>query len=164
MPKFDCEAKNGKGEVLKTQIEAESMGKLASMFSDKGIYLINATAAKKGGEFSLSFSGSVSAKELMVFTVQLSTLVGSAVPLADSVGIMDDQAESPSFKDVLDKTGKVLRSGLPFSGTLRKRPKVFNNTFCNIVETGGMFENVALFMGIALSAFMPLFTIFQQMK
>ncbi|HOY67172.1 MAG TPA: type II secretion system F family protein [Candidatus Ozemobacteraceae bacterium] len=136
MPKFDCEVKNAKGEVLKTQIEAESMAKLASMLSDKGFYLIKATAVKEGGGFSLSFGGSVSAKELMVFTVQLSTLISASIPLVDSVGIMFDQAENPYFKDVLDKVGKDLRSGQPFSAALRKHPKVFNNIFCNMVEAG----------------------------
>ncbi len=147
MPKFDCEVKNAKGEVLKTQIEAESMAKLASMLSDKGFYLIKATAAKEGGGFSLSFGGSVSAKEMMVFTVQLSTLVGSAIPLVDSIGIMYDQAENPYFKDVLDKVGKDLRSGQPFSGALRKHPKVFNNIYCNMIEAGeagGILDKVLM--------------------
>ncbi len=136
MPKFDCEVKNAKGEVLKTQIEAESMAKLASMLSDKGFYLIKATALKEGGGFSLSFGGSVSAKDLMVFTVQLSTLISASIPLVDSVGIMCDQTDNPYFKDILDKVGKDLRSGQPFSTALRKHPKVFNNIFCNMVEAG----------------------------
>lgn len=147
MPKFDCEVKNAKGEVLKTQIEAESMAKLASMLSDKGFYLIKATAAKEGGGFNISFGGSVSAKELMVFTVQLSTLVGSAIPLVDSVGIMYDQAENPFFKDVLDRVGKDLRSGQPFSTSLRKHPKVFNAIYCNMIEAGeagGILDKVLM--------------------
>lgn len=147
MPKFDCEVKNAKGEVLKTQIEAESMAKLASMLSDKGFYLIKASAVKESGGFNLSFGGSVSAKDLMVFTVQLSTLVGSAIPLVDSVGIMYDQAENPYFKDVLDKVGKDLRSGQPFSGALRKHPKVFNNIYCNMIEAGeagGILDKVLM--------------------
>jgi len=136
MPKFDCEVKNAKGEILKTQIEAESMMKLASMLSDKGFYLIKATAVKEGGGFNFSFGGSVSAKDLMVFTVQLSTLIGASIPLVDSVGIMCDQAENPYFKNILDKVGQDLRSGQPFSAALRKHPKVFNNIFCNMVEAG----------------------------
>ena len=36
MPKYDCQVKNAKGEVMKTQLEAENMQKLAMMLSDKG--------------------------------------------------------------------------------------------------------------------------------
>lgn len=145
MPKYDCEVKNSKGEILKTQIEAESIQKLASLLSDKGFYLVKATAAKEGGGFGGLFGGSVSNKELMVFTVQLSTLVGSAIPLVEAIGIMMDQTENMYFKSVLEKIGKDLQSGQPFSQSLRKFPKVFNHIFCNMVEAGeagGMLDSV----------------------
>lgn len=145
MPKYDCEVKNSKGEILKTSIEAESIQKLASILSDKGFYLVKATAAKEGGGFGALFGGSVSSKELMVFTVQLSTLVGSAIPLVEAVGIMCDQTENAYFKGILEKIGRDLQSGQPFSAGLRKYPKVFNNIFCNMVEAGeagGMLDKV----------------------
>ncbi|RCK81527.1 MAG: Type IV fimbrial assembly protein PilC [Candidatus Ozemobacter sibiricus] len=145
MPKYDCEVKNSKGEILKTTIEAESIQKLASLLSEKGFYLVKATAAKEGGGFGGFFGGSVSSKELMVFTVQLSTLVGSAIPLVEAIGIMMDQTENPYFKSVLEKIGKDLQSGQTFSSSLRKFPKVFNHIFCNMVEAGeagGMLDSV----------------------
>jgi len=145
MPKYDCEVKNAKGEVLKTQIEAESMQKLAGLLSEKGFYLVKATAVKEGGSLSFGFGGSVSKKELMVFTVQLSTLITASIPLVDAVGILLDQTDNPTFKDVIEKIGKDLRSGINFSTSLRKHPKVFNNIFCNMVEageTGGILDQV----------------------
>jgi type IV pilus assembly protein PilC len=134
MTKFDCEIKNAKGEVLKTQIEAENMQALSNLLSDKGFYLVKATAVKEGG-FSLSFGG-VSSKELMVFTVQLSTLIGAAIPLIEAIGIMADQTENAFFKTTLNKITKDIQSGQGFSIALRKHPKVFNNIFCNMVEAG----------------------------
>ncbi len=145
MPKYDCEVKNAKGEILKTTLEAESLQKLAGLLSDKGFYLVKATAQKEGGAFGFSMGGSVSSKELMVFIVQLSTLIGSAIPLVDAMGIMIDQTENPYFRDILDKCGKDLRSGQSFSSALRKFPKVFNKIFCNMVEAGeagGMLDSV----------------------
>jgi type IV pilus assembly protein PilC len=143
MPKYDCEIKNAKGEILKTTLEAENMQKLATMLSEKGFYLVKATAAKEGGGFG--FGGKVSQKELMVFTVQLSTLVGSAIPLVEAVGIMMDQTENKFFKGILEKVCKDLQSGQNFSSALRKHPKVFNNIFCNMVEAGeagGILDSV----------------------
>ena len=36
MPKYDCEVKNAKGEILKTQLTADSLQKLSAALSDKG--------------------------------------------------------------------------------------------------------------------------------
>lgn len=145
MPKFDCEVKNSKGEILKTQIEASNMQALSTMLSDKGFYLVKASEIKKGGGFG--FGGSVSAKEMLVFTVQLSTLVSSAIPLVEAVGIMADQTENKFFKGVLEDVGKVLQSGGTFSAGLRKHPKVFSNIYCNMVEAGeagGILDQVLM--------------------
>lgn len=143
MPKYDCQIKNAKGEIIKTQIEAENMQKLASLLSERGFFLIKATAASEGLGFSLT-SG-VSSKELMIFTVQLSTLINAAIPLVEAVGIMADQTENKFFKGILLKVGKDLQSGQTFSSGLRKHPRVFDKIFCNMVEageTGGILDKV----------------------
>ncbi len=143
MPKYDCEVKDSKGEILKTQLEAPNMQELANRLSDKGYYLVNAKEVKKAGGFS--FGGRVSAKDMMVFTVQLSTLIGAAIPLVEAIGILADQQENPYFKGILSQIGKELQSGQSFSVSLRKHPKVFNKIYCNMCEAGeagGMLDEV----------------------
>ena len=113
MAKYDCEVKDSKGEILKTQLEAPNMQELAARLSDKGFYLVKATEVKKSAGKSL-FGGGVKAKEMMVFTTQLSTLVGAAIPLVEAVGIMADQTTNPYFKGVLEAIGRDLQSGVLF--------------------------------------------------
>ncbi len=144
MAKFDCEVKDSKGKVSKVQLEAESLQKLSALLSDKGYFLVKATEVKTGG-FGFGFGGSVSQKDLLIFTVQLSTLVGSAIPLVEAVGILADQTENLYFRSVLETISKDLQSGKTFSSALRKFPKVFNNIFCNMCEAGeagGMLDQV----------------------
>ena len=43
MAKYDCEVKDAKGDILKTQLEAPNMQELAARLSDKGFYLVKAT-------------------------------------------------------------------------------------------------------------------------
>ena len=113
MAKYDCEVKDSKGEILKTQLEAPNMQELAARLSDKGFYLVKATEIKKRGGLAL-LGGSVKAKEMMVFTTQLSTLVGAAIPLVEAVGIMADQTTNPYFKNVLESVGKTCNLGFLF--------------------------------------------------
>ena len=144
MAKYDCEVKDSKGEILKTQLEAPNMQELAARLSDKGFYLVKATEVKKSAGKSL-FGGGVKAKEMMVFTTQLSTLVGAAIPLVEAVGIMADQTTNPYFKGVLEAVGRDLQSGVSFSVAIRKHPKVFDRIYCNMCEAGeagGMLDQV----------------------
>ena len=136
MPKFDCEIKNAKGEILKTQIEAVNLKTLSNMLTERGFYLVKATEIRKGMGFGFGFGGGVTTKELLVFTVQLSTMVGAAIPLAEAVGIMVDQTDNKFFKGVLEDISKTLQSGGTFSSGLRKHPKVFSAIYCNMVEAG----------------------------
>jgi type IV pilus assembly protein PilC len=120
------------------------MQELAARLSDKGFYLVKATEVKKSSGKSL-FGGGVKAKEMMVFTTQLSTLVGAAIPLVEAVGIMADQTTNPYFKGVLEAIGRDLQSGVSFSVAIRKHPKVFDRIYCNMCEAGeagGMLDQV----------------------
>lgn len=144
MAKYECEVKDSKGEVIKTTLEAPNMQELANRLSDKGYYLIKAKEIKKSGSL-FSFGGSVSSKDMMVFTVQLSTLVSAAIPLVEAVGILADQTENQYFKNILDAIGRDLQSGQSFSASIRKHPKVFNRIYCNMCEageSGGMLDDV----------------------
>jgi type IV pilus assembly protein PilC len=57
---------------------------------------------------------------MMIFTVQLATLVGSAVPLVESVGILADQTQNKYFKSILNTVCTDLQSGQSFSSSIRK--------------------------------------------
>ncbi|GAB4275416.1 MAG: type II secretion system F family protein [Candidatus Rifleibacteriota bacterium] len=143
MPKYECEVKDSKGEIIKTNLEAPNMQELANRLSDKGYYLVKAKEIKEGGGFS--FGGGVSKKEMMVFTVQLATLVGAAIPLVEAVGILADQTQNQYFKNILNTICKDLNSGQSFSVSIRKHPKVFDKIYCNMCEAGeagGMLDQV----------------------
>ena len=143
MPKYDCEVKDSKGDILKTQLDAPNLQELTNRLTDKGFYLVKASEVKKKAGFS--FGGKVKPKEMMVFTVQLSTLVGAAIPLVEAVGILADQTTNPYFKNILETVSRDLQSGQSFSVSIRKHPKVFDKIYCNMCEAGeagGMLDQV----------------------
>jgi type IV pilus assembly protein PilC len=145
MPKYECEVKSDMGEVLKTVLEAPNLVELSNRLAARNYTLIKAKEIKEGGGFGLFFGGKVTKKELMLFTVQLSTLVGAAVPLVESVGILADQTQNKLFKSILNSVGADLQSGQSFSSAIRKHPKAFDRIYCNMCEAGeagGMLDEV----------------------
>ncbi len=145
MAKYECEVKTDTGEVLNTVLEAPNLGELTNRLAARNYTLVRAKEIKAGGGFGFGFGGSVSKKELMLFTVQLSTLVGAAVPLVESVGILSDQTQNKFFKNILDNVCSDLQSGQSFSSAIRKHPKAFDRIYCNMCEAGeagGMLDEV----------------------
>ncbi len=134
MPRYECQVRNAKGDILKTQLEADNLQKLSGLLADKGFSLVKATEVRGGGGFS--FGGSVSAKEMMVFTVQFSTMIEAQIPIVESIGILADQTENVYFKNIIHAIGKDLQSGNNLSVALKKHPKVFTRIYINMVEAG----------------------------
>ncbi|MBF0407729.1 MAG: type II secretion system F family protein [Candidatus Riflebacteria bacterium] len=148
MPKYDCQIRNSKGEITKAQIEASDLGQLATILSERNLVLVKASAVGESS-FNLAkyFGGSVSQKDLMVFTVQLSTLIGASISLSEAMGILTDQTENPALKIILEAVLKDLRSGISFAKALKKHPKVFNSIYCNMIEAGeagGILDTVLI--------------------
>src|SRR5262245_32882637 len=80
--------------------------------------------AKKGGLFSVG--PSASKNELVLFTRQLSTMVGAGLALLESLDVLHEQAESPGMKKATALLVNEVRSGVDLSAAMEKAPKAFD--------------------------------------
>lgn len=144
MPRYECQVRDSNGEIISTILEAPNMEELTNRLLDRNYYLITAKESKKKEKYGL-FGGKVDRKELMLFTVQLATLVGASISLVEAVGVLADQTENLYFKKVINSVERDLQSGQSLSVALRKHPNVFDKIYCNMCEageTGGMLNEV----------------------
>ncbi|MEO5356406.1 MAG: type II secretion system F family protein [Nitrospirae bacterium YQR-1] len=96
---------------------------------------------KKG----FSMGGSVSDKDLVVFTRQFSTMIDAGLPLVQALDILSEQSENPFFKNIIREMKLEVEGGATFSDALKKHPKVFDELYANMVqagETGGILDTV----------------------
>lgn len=87
--------------------------------------------------------GRVKAKDLMVLTRQLATLVESGLPLVRGLRILQNQAKNADMKETLASIGASVESGSTFSEALSQHPRYFDNLFVNMTkagEAGGQLE------------------------
>jgi type IV pilus assembly protein PilC len=87
----------------------------------------------------------VPSKDLSLFSRQLSTLVGAGVPIVQSLGILESQAENPTFKEVLGAVKTDIEAGLSISDALKKHPNAFPDLYCSMVkagELGGILDTI----------------------
>jgi type IV pilus assembly protein PilC len=101
---------------------------------------IREVVAKKGfGNIDLNnlFQATkVKNDQLVIFTRQLSAMVGAGVPLLRSLSSLEKHAEDPVLKKTLALIIKDVEGGNSLANSLAKFPTVFNNIYVNMVRAG----------------------------
>ncbi len=144
MPQFIYEAKTRSGEVKTGTLEADD--EAAAGVKLRQQQLTPVTLKKKGFQLKLpGGGGSVSEKDLIIFTRQFSTMIDAGLPLVQCLEILSSQAENPAFQRVLKAVKGDVEGGNTFSDSLEKHPQVFDVLFCNLVragEIGGILDSI----------------------
>ncbi len=87
----------------------------------------------------------VTSKDLVIFSRQLSTLVGAGVPLVQGLTILGDQIENPTFKKVVIGLRVDIESGMGIADSMKKYPDVFDNLYISMIragELGGILDTI----------------------
>lgn len=167
MPKFKFVAMDAKGSETEGVVEAESQAQAIAAIRAKSLFPtrvaeVGAEEKKstrpgasrtKGSAADLTrenkisswFGGRVRAKDLMVFTRQLATLIDAGMPLLRGLRILLKQEKSPALREAVTGMGESVESGNNFSEALGQYPKIFDKLYVNMVkagEAGGALDTV----------------------
>ena len=82
------------------------------------------------------FSEKLSFNELVIFTRQLSSLIGASLPLEKSLLALSDQAERKYTKELITSLRSEINAGTSFSNALGKNPSDFSEIFRGLVNSG----------------------------
>ena len=126
---FSWEGKNKAGKVMRGDIRAASESVANAALRRQGI---NVTKLKK----QKTASGTVTDKEITLFSRQLATMVKSGVPLLQSFDIVGKGASNPALAKLLFDIKADVETGSNLASAFRKYPMYFDNLFCNLVEAG----------------------------
>ena len=80
--------------------------------------------------------GKVKSDDLVIFTRQLSAMVGAGVPLLRSLSSLEQHSESPALKGILVSVIKDVEGGSALGDALSKHPRTFSDVFVNMVRAG----------------------------
>ena len=101
----------------------------------------------EGFSFGSLLGGSkkVKSDDLVIFTRQLSAMVGAGVPLLRSLSSLEQHSESPALKAILVDVIKDVESGATLGDSLAKHPQAFSDVYVNMVragETAGILDEI----------------------
>ncbi|HWR72001.1 MAG TPA: type II secretion system F family protein, partial [Nitrospirota bacterium] len=87
----------------------------------------------------------VAPQDIIVFSRQLSTLMGAGVPFVQSLATIERQTENSRLKAAVVDMRKNVEAGAAFSDALAKHPGIFNKMYVSMIragETAGLLDEI----------------------
>jgi type IV pilus assembly protein PilC len=138
-------AKDKNGHAITGSLESNSEQDLAEILHKKELIVISIEQAKKKASKYAGKDKNIKLDDLVVFTRQLATMIDAGIPLVHALGILSEQIESPSLKNVIVMVRQDIEAGMSFCNALGKHPAIFSDLFINMTkagETSGMLDEV----------------------
>ncbi|TET87447.1 MAG: type II secretion system F family protein [Desulfobacteraceae bacterium] len=146
MPVYKWVAETKKGKILKGELEAADE-RIAQLQLKRRNLTIKKIKAKPKDLFEnvAFFQPKITAKDVVIFTRQFSTMIDAGLPLVQGLTILAEQTENKTFQNVLKRVTKDVEGGSSLAEALKKHPKVFDALYVNLVaagEIGGILDTI----------------------
>lgn len=127
------------GKKVSGYLDASTIPSVKEQLLKTGLYPISIEIAKEGykPDFSLFnlFKRSISLKEKIYFTKQLSVLLKSGIPILQALDLMTDQT-SGALKNIIISLKDNIKEGKSLAEGLTKFPKAFDTIYIQLVKAG----------------------------
>lgn len=156
--KVSYSAKNYAGEKKTGELEVKNERDLATQLRAEG-YILTAfkeIEAEKKGEMEIKFLDrffSISLKDKLMFTRNLSVMISSGLPISKAIKNISLQTKNKKFQEVLISIFDDIQAGTTFADGLARYPGIFGDLFVNMIrvgETSGNLEEILEILSIQL--------------
>ena len=156
MPVFSYKALSTNGSVATGEVDATDRPEALRTLDKRGLRPVNvkesaktAPANKKeaaplrqkekvAGKEKISTSGELKLKraEVILFTEELSDMLGAGLQLEPALKSMENRQELGSLKEVSQRIRHIVRDGVNFSAALKKVSPSFGPLYCSLAAAG----------------------------
>jgi type IV pilus assembly protein PilC len=140
MHHYRYKAFNEEGRYVNGKVMAENPGELAAFLRVSQLELVSFKEEKPS---SISFLGSIKAKDLIGIFVHLEQLERAGVSIIDSINDLKENGDSQKVKNLMHEVHESIKNGSLLSESLAKRPDIFNNTYIGLISMGEKTGNLA---------------------
>lgn len=128
-------ARDGNGGDIKAEVQADSEQSAAKLIRDQGLTPVDITIKGERRNF-IPTRGKVRAKDKVLFSRQLSTLVGAGLPITQSLRTVAEQTPSKEMNIIINRITADVEAGKALATAFEAHPDVFDNVFVNLVAAG----------------------------
>jgi general secretion pathway protein F len=139
---YEYVALDEKGRQRKGFVDAIGISAARQKLREEGVYPVEINQAADSKENALSSAlkinlwQSVSAKDVSVFTRQLSTLLGAGIPLVPSLSVLMTQTKNSLLKKTLAQIREQVNEGKSLTESMLNFPRIFPPFYVNMVRAG----------------------------
>jgi type II secretory pathway component PulF len=133
MPKFEFKAFTREGKLKEGIVSAENKDAAVRILQEQGL-LVSYLAEKRTKITHYVFKPG--ARDIYLFTRQLSYLVKAKTPLDESIRSLSETTNNPYFRSILIEIYNDLVSGIRFSSSLSRFPELFNDYYIGMIKVG----------------------------
>jgi type IV pilus assembly protein PilC len=127
---FLWEGKDKAGKTVRGEIRAAGENMVNAALRRQGITVSKVKKQRLGG------GGSVSEKDVALFTRQMATMMKAGVPLLQAFDIVSKGAANPAVARLLIDIKTEVETGASLAQAFRKYPLHFDALYCNLVAAG----------------------------
>lgn len=125
------------GEYVKSTVEADSEKAANELIKREGLVLVDLSVDQGSPLDRLKgLKGRVKAKDKVLFSRQLSTLINAGLPLVQSLRSVNSQTTNKSLQQVIANVINDVEAGSTLSGAMAKHPKVFSRVYLSLIAAG----------------------------
>lgn len=141
MAVFRWQGVSARGEVLTGEMEAPTRDAVLVRLRSQRIQPVPAKIKEKGRGLSreLSIPGfgeSVKARDVVIFTRQLATMIDAGLPIVQCLDVLGTQSPNKKLRGVIRQIKEEVEAGSTFTDALRKHPRLFDDLYVNMVAAG----------------------------
>ncbi len=127
---FTWEGKDKNGKMVRGETRGTTPTVVQATLRRQGILVTKLSKKKLGG------GGTITDKDITLFSRQLATMMKAGVPLLQSFDIVGKGHSNPAVAKLLLDIKNDVETGSALNQAFRKYPLYFDNLFCNLVEAG----------------------------
>ena len=137
MKKYIYEARDSaSNKIVKSAVQAETESSAARLLIAQGFTPLKIEPEDESQGFFKRIADRIKTKDKIIFTRQLSTLIGAGLPLSQSMRTVLDQTSNKRMQRIVQEIIGDIEGGKALSDSFAKHKDVFDKVFIALVTAG----------------------------
>lgn len=136
MRTFNYQARDNRtNKIVKSTVKAETEIAAGKLLLDQNMVPLQITEVDEDNFLSRSLNR-ITLKDKVVFSRQLSTLIGAGLPLTQALHTVEEQTENKAFRNVITDIVTSVEGGKTLAESFSQHPEVFDKLYLALINAG----------------------------